>query len=1036
MAGGTISGGRARGTVVMRRTWAGLMAAPLIMCGAAAAQPSVVLPAPTAPDLPPGVAPRSHELLAVPGAEDWPRPELVRSLTLCDHLLPWRERESLWRAHNLMVAGEAEAGEALLRALGEHAAQPELRARAWFELAAALADADRDSAALAAIDRALAARDWGTQTWRWRAWRAWLLVNMGQIESGARELVAAAGLAPAGLRMRADLLHWAGWLHADRGDFDAARQAWRQALQDASAHLTLADTLHLALAQTLVVEGRWSEALPDLRVVAAQPQAPPLSRFLLGRALYESGRGDSAEVVLGSLLKEHPDAPVEWLNEARVLLGSQALARGETQRALDLYGAVSGQQLEDQLPSRYGTALALVAEGRSAQAESLLAPGAPVDRQHPLYYPWVYALAYARFQLERYPAAIATLDEFHGRAEADSLSGGAWSLRGDCLYRLGQTEEALAAYSQASSFYVDIPEVLLRRQALAVLSLQDWGAATRLLGELIVRFPGTSHGAEYNFWRAEAYYQLGRRDDARRHYRRALALGADPAACTYALGWCDYEEHRYAQALVHFDRALALCRGCPFAADLLLRRGNCLFNLGRIEEAERSFAQAASQARGGSLAGLGGEATFQRGWALLRLEDFAEARAAFARIRAEQGDTAMGAEALYWEAVAFFRQELYDQAAERFRAVQSMRGVPDSLRVRAQLGLGDCHFNSGDFRGAVEWYRSILAAPGAADPLVQTAHESVFECRVALNEWDLADSALATLAARFPHAQGLVDRYLQVAEGYFREKRYRSAIDAFGSFLERAPTQDPRLLNVRFQIARSREALGEREVAAAAYEALGEREDFRDRSEALLRAGMLRLDGGQPREALRPLEKRLALELDPAQTALTRAYLADGYQKLGERQAARGEWEKVAAPGGGASDSLRAVANLRLGRMAFEQREWQGAFLHFAAADSLGAAAAVYRPRYWAGEAALRGADTTRAIRWLEAFLAQPEEETLWEATARLRLGACYVGRGRMRDAREQYETVLRLPLREEALLDEARQRLRQLGDHPRNRER
>ncbi len=1032
MAGGWQSGV----SVIRRRVPARAAVALLLGCLTAQAEPSIQLPAPSAPGLPPAVTPRSHELLALPAAADWPRPELVRSLVVCDELIPLRERESLRRARNLMAGGRAGAGEALLRALGEQASEPELRARAWLELAAALAGAGRGAEAMSVIERALAAWDWGDQAWRLRAWRAWLLVDLGQMQSGAQALVEAAGAAPAGLRMRAELARWAGWLQAGRGDFEAARAAWRQALQDARAFPALADSLRLALGQSFVTEGRWAEAAAYLRAAAARPRAPALGRFLLGRALYQSGRGDSAEIVLRGLIEDPPEAPAPWLDEARVILGWLALARGETARALELYGAVSGQRPEEVLPSRYGTAMALIADGRSAQAESLLAPGAPVDRDHPLHYPWVYALAFARFQLERYPDAIATLEAFRERARADSLSGGAWSLRGDCFYRLGQAAEASAAYAEAATHYPDAPEALLRRQALAALALQDWATAVRLLGEVIVRYPGTDQGAEYNFWRAEAYYRLERRDDARRHYRRALALGADPAACSYALGWCDYEEGRYAAALTHFDRALALCRDCPFAVDLLLRRGNCLFNLGRIEEAERSFARAASQAQAGALAGLSGEATFQRGWALLRLEDFAGARAAFARIREEQGENALGSEALYWEAVAFFRQELYDQAAERFRAVQAGRGTPDSLRSRAQLGLGDCHFNLGDYRGALEWYRGILGSPGAADEMLQTAHESVFECRVALNEWDLADSALATLEARFPRAQGLADRHLQVAEGYLREKRYQSALDAFGNFLERAPTQDPRLLGVRYQIARCREELGQRDAAAAAYEALGEREDFRDRSEALLRAGVLRLEGGQAREALRPLEKRLALDLNPAQTALTRAYLADGYQRLGERQAARAEWEKVAARGGGATDSLRAVANLRLGRLAFEGREWQAAFLHFAAADSLGAAAAVYRPRYWAGEAALRAADTTRAIPWLEAFLELPEPEPLWEATARLRLGACYVGRGRLRDAHEQYEAVLRLPLREEALRDEARQRLQQLGDHPRNRER
>jgi tetratricopeptide (TPR) repeat protein len=348
------------------------------------------------------------------------------------------------------------------------------------------------------------------------------------------------------------------------------------------------------------------------------------------------------------------------------------------------------------------------------------------------------------------------------------------------------------------------------------------------------------------------------------------------------------------------------------AGDLLLRRGSCLLNLGRVDEAEQSFALAAAQAATDSLADLGGEATFRPGWSLLRMEDYARARGAFEQIRRREGDNATGAAALYWEAVACFRQGLYDQAAPRFREVLSMRAAPDSLRARARLGLGDSRLNLGDHRGAVESYRHILEDPGTARDVVRTAHDSLFECRVALHEWDQADSVLADLEQRFPEVQGLAERHMRVAEGYLQVGRYPAALESYGDFLERASRQDPRLDAVRFRMARCREEMGERAAAAAAFEALGEHEDFRDRSEALLRAGALRLALGQPREALGSLEKRLALELDPSQAALTHAYLAESYQELGERQAARGEWEKVASAGAGASDSLRAQARRRL----------------------------------------------------------------------------------------------------------------------------
>ncbi len=998
---------------------------------AAQADPAIVLP-----QLPDPWTPRTtgagHLLLVAPGCDRWPRPELVRSLIAVDDLLPLREEESLLRARNLIAAGGVTEGEALLRALAELAPEPALRAQAWIDLGRSLHQRGELEQAGLAFERAQAV--WpGPESWRLEVWRAHASLERGGPQRAARMLEEAAAEAPPS-RQRAQLRHWAGWLYAGEGKLEPARAAWRAALSDARGEEAMADSLHLDLAEAHVADRQWVEALRHLRALKRPEATSARSQFLRGRALFETGADDSAEAALHELLARWPDAPVAWTDEARVILGWLALERGETTEALELYRGVRGERVDERQRSRYGAALALIGAEGFADAESLLAPAAPVARDHPLFYPWTYALAYARFHLDRYEEAIEALEGFRGLVSADSLAREAWSLRGDCYYRLGAAEEAYAAYTKATTLLPQAPEGLLRRQALAAVAAEQWGTAARLLGDLIIKYPGTRNAGEYNFWRAEAFYRLNHLEMARRHYRRALQQGADPARCTYALGWCDYEEQRYASALEQFDQALRFCRDCPFAADLWLRRGNCLFNVGRIDDAAQSFAEAERRAAADSLADLQAEATFRHAWALLRLGEFAEARSAFMRIRSRAGDSPQAARALYWEGMTFFRQELYDQAVERFAAVLDARAAPDSLRARTYLGLGDGTYNLGDYAKAIEWYRRILEAPGADRALRRTAHESLFECRIALGEYDQAMSVLRDMESRFPETQGQGERHLQLAEGYLREERFASALESFGRFLERARADDPRLPHVRFQMARCREALGQRDLAAAAYEALGEEASFRQRAEALLRAGVLRLELGQPRSALRPLELRLSLQLDPAQAALTRANLAQAYQELGEDEAARNEWEKVASAASGAPDSLRAVASLNLGRMAFEEREWQAAYESFALADSLSVSAAVFRPQYWAGEAALRAGDTTGAVRWLEVFLQRSGEEPLWEATARLRLAECYVGGGRFDDARRQYEAVLELPLEEETLRDEARYRLRRLEQDPRNR--
>ena len=258
-----------------------------------------------------------------------------------------------------------------------------------------------------------------------------------------------------------------------------------------------------------------------------------------------------------------------------------------------------------------------------------------------------------------------------------------------------------------------------------------------------------------------------------------------------------------------------------------------------------------------------------------------------------------------------------------------------------------------------------------------------------MGEWSEARIVLEALSVDFPESQGLGEKQLQVAEGLFRQNRFSKALTSYRDFLEQAHADDPRLLRARYQMALCRERMGNRIEAANAFATLGENKEFRERSEALFRAAILYLALNENRKALVVLEKRLALTLDPSQTSLTRAHLAEAYQKLDEITAARNEWEKVVFAGSGATDSLRAIGSLQLGRMAFSERDWLGAYRGFSAADSLGIGHDLFRVAYWAGESAYRMGDTLSAVTMLESFVKGGETEALWEATARIRLAEC-----------------------------------------------
>ncbi|MBD3236671.1 MAG: tetratricopeptide repeat protein, partial [Candidatus Eisenbacteria bacterium] len=823
-------------------------------------------------------------------------------------------------------------------------------------------------------------------------------------------------------------LRWAGWLEAGRGTLDGAREKWHAALAEASPP-ELRDSLRLAIAESWFAEGQWERVASLLRDPVTPPVYGARWELLRSRAAFELGRTDSASAGMQRLLARWPEAPDAWRNEAHTLLGWHALRRGDPAAARAHYGRIRGQPVEDLPITRYGTAVAQIQAGDFSAATETLSPGPPVAETHPVHHAWAYALAYARFQLERYDGALEALEAFRGRVSADSLSQGALSLRGDCHYRRGEMDAAYDAYAKAAAQVSDVPEALHRRMALSAIGSQRWGAAARLFGELILRFPGTRYAGEYHFWRAEAFYRLGRLSEAIRHYSQAERHEAYAARAAYALGWCEYDAGRFQAALDHFLRARTACRECPFAADLALRAGNCLFNLGRIDEAADAFATAARLAAAQQLGDLAQEAAFRLAWTDFRQARFRQAAQRFERIRQRERDTPLGARALYWEGQALFRQDRYADALERLQRVLRHAGTGDTLRARALLAVGDAHFNAGEVGEAIGWYRRVLESPGADRALARSAQESVIECRLRLGETDAAREEIERLASAFPEAEGVAERYRQIGESYFRERRYQDALAAFADFLERTPPGDPRVSEVRFDMARAREASGQTIEAARAFEALGSSAQFRRPADALLRAGRLYLQAGEPSRALTVFEQRLAFDLEPAAAARTRAHLAQAYSELEQPTAAQNEWEKVAHAGSGAPDSLRAVASLQLGRMAFAQQLWSDAAARFAAADSLGLSPQIYRTSYWAGESAFQAGDTLAAQRWLERFLEVGEREALWEATARMRLAECYEARRDTLTARAQYEAILGLDLHDSSLREESRARLQALEE-------
>lgn len=117
-------------------------------------------------------------------------------------------------------------------------------------------------------------------------------------------------------------------------------------------------------------------------------------------------------------------------------------------------------------------------------------------------------------------------------------------------------------------------------------------------------------------WRAHAFANLGNRIRAAADYRRSAELAPEQADAYYGLGYLNVEQEKWEDALVLFDKALAIDR-MHFPS--LVERSKVLVRKGRYEEGIRDLNGAI--ALKGDIAALHG----MRAAALMRLRRYGEA---------------------------------------------------------------------------------------------------------------------------------------------------------------------------------------------------------------------------------------------------------------------------------------------------------------------------------------------------------------------------------------------------------------------------
>lgn len=353
---------------------------------------------------------------------------------------------------------------------------------------------------------------------------------------------------------------------------------------------------------------------------------------------------------------------------------------------------------------------------------------------------------------------------------------------------------------------VMLPEEIrfLHERARTSIRRGDYRAALRLLGEAEHRRPGVERTRHL---RALCHFYLGNIDRSIELFDEALSL-REEASSHFYLGLCHEQREHFADAQIHFQRALELDPNAPFLYDLHFGLGRAFLALNRPDKATRELRRAL-------------------------------------RVWPHQRDaTVVLAEALR-------RRDRLDEARELLHEAHR-RGPPDRDTL---LSLGRIEAADQHHAAAAEAFHQILEQhPDDDDALLGSARSLL-----AIGEPAKANQHLLRALDSASDDAHTADIYALIGETNERIHNLDRAAKSYDAALQRAPDHRDALLGS----ARTHLAMGDHEQAAQHFARLLQDPHGPTRAQSLLGMGRCRLAEGDLAGARHLLEQAEQLHRDP-----------------------------------------------------------------------------------------------------------------------------------------------------------------------------
>ncbi len=577
---------------------------------------------------------------------------------------------------------------------------------------------------------------------------------------------AALGAAPARrIDKAADDFNMAAWLYASK-KYEMAVEEFRRFIKKHPTH-EKAPEARLSLGRALMHLKRYDEAAAEFQKL--RQDVPKYDRmaevlFELGRA--EAARGRSAEAadLFGKVVDEHGSHYLaQWARAQRGSLLVNLKQYDEAEKALQplVERFLTGRNAEKNLKGERER-LAKISPAVAAAFGSLL-EGAHLN------------LGLARLSAGKLEPARETLEEFLALSPQSDLAETARFNLAQTHYRRDDYGRAAEVYAQVAKGRGPYAADAAFEEALALYKAKKHKEAASAFAEAAKRFPQAERVGKAWLYAGMAAYLAEDYSGAARHLQQALKRDASGGEADYWLGMAYLQAGKPKEARQQLEQAVQRAKGAALAADAHVALADALFAEGEHEKAAetyRSFAEKYPRHAEVPRALYAAAAGFHRA----EKYDESDKTAGTFLEDSKAAESEYAPQVLFISGENRFLQKKYDEAAKRYGALVSKHKDADAapsawfrlawisyfgkeydaaikrigealkaqdapFRAEARYLLGNCHFEKGDYKKAVETLGEYLKGDGER----RYREDAEFKSALALARLDKTDDAVARL---------------------------------------------------------------------------------------------------------------------------------------------------------------------------------------------------------------------------------------------------------------------------------------------------